>query len=56
MEGSQFCFIKIFETQKANGHLQPYYENLTGTRGAYRPYNTVAPKLNGWEPQIKTRQ
>ncbi|KAG8837466.1 hypothetical protein FRC18_009203 [Serendipita sp. 400] len=33
----------------------PYYENLTGTRGAYRPYNTVAPKINAWKPQISSR-
>ncbi|KAF9535004.1 NADH ubiquinone oxidoreductase subunit NDUFA12-domain-containing protein [Crepidotus variabilis] len=33
----------------------PYYENLTGTRGAYRPYNTVAPKINAWEPKTHAR-
>ncbi|KAH8830607.1 NDUFA12-domain-containing protein [Flagelloscypha sp. PMI_526] len=30
-------------------------ENLTGTRGAYRPYNTAAPKLYSWEPKIQPR-
>ncbi|KAF8192427.1 NADH ubiquinone oxidoreductase subunit NDUFA12-domain-containing protein [Pholiota molesta] len=30
----------------------PYIENLTGTRGAYKPYNTVVPKYNAWQPKI----
>jgi len=33
----------------------PYVENLTGTRGAYRPYNTTAPKMNAWEPKVASR-
>jgi len=33
----------------------PWVENLTGTRGAYKPYNTVAPKTNTWEPKIASR-
>ncbi|KAF5322211.1 hypothetical protein D9619_001085 [Psilocybe cf. subviscida] len=33
----------------------PYMQNLTGTRGAYKPYNTVAPKINAWEPKVRTR-
>ncbi|PPQ75539.1 hypothetical protein CVT26_012529 [Gymnopilus dilepis] len=33
----------------------PYVENLTGTRGAYKPYNTVAPKYNTWEPKVHPR-
>ncbi|PPR02476.1 hypothetical protein CVT24_002025 [Panaeolus cyanescens] len=33
----------------------PYVENLTGTRGAYKPYNTVVPKINAWEPSVKPR-
>jgi len=33
----------------------PYFENLTGTRGAYKPYNTVAPKINAWDPKVKSR-
>ncbi|KIM45949.1 hypothetical protein M413DRAFT_441005 [Hebeloma cylindrosporum] len=33
----------------------PYVENLTGTRGAYKPYNTVVPKINAWEPKVKAR-
>ncbi|TFL05548.1 NDUFA12-domain-containing protein [Pterulicium gracile] len=33
----------------------PYVENLTGTRGAYRPYNTTKPKVYGWEPKTADR-
>ncbi|KAF9569429.1 NDUFA12-domain-containing protein [Agrocybe pediades] len=33
----------------------PYVENLTGTRGAYKPYNTVLPKIKAWEPTVKSR-
>ncbi|KAH9947248.1 NDUFA12-domain-containing protein [Amylocystis lapponica] len=33
----------------------PWIENLTGTRGAYRPYNTTAPKVNAWEPKVVAR-
>jgi len=32
-----------------------YLENMTGTRGSYRSYNTVRPKVNGWEPKIAAR-
>ncbi|KAF8913730.1 NDUFA12-domain-containing protein [Gymnopilus junonius] len=34
---------------------QPYVENLTGTRGAYKPYNTVVPKYKEWEPKVTLR-
>ncbi|TDL29803.1 NDUFA12-domain-containing protein [Rickenella mellea] len=34
----------------------PWTENLTGTRGAYRPYNTVAPKILTWEPKSAQRE
>ena len=34
----------------------PAFENMTGTRGAYRPYNTTKPKLYAWEPKIATRR
>ncbi|KAG8221377.1 NDUFA12-domain-containing protein [Butyriboletus roseoflavus] len=33
----------------------PWVENLTGTRGAYRPYNTVVPKINAWQPKVAAR-
>ncbi|KAJ6539011.1 NDUFA12-domain-containing protein [Mycena capillaripes] len=34
---------------------QPWTENLTGTRGAYKSYNTVASKINAWEPKSTPR-
>ncbi|KAH7100582.1 NDUFA12-domain-containing protein [Auriculariales sp. MPI-PUGE-AT-0066] len=33
-----------------------HVENLTGTRGAYRPYNTAAPKMFAWEPKVAARK
>ncbi|KAH9027243.1 NDUFA12-domain-containing protein [Lactarius pseudohatsudake] len=33
----------------------PWVENLTGTRGAYRPYNTVKPKIEAWQPKTVPR-
>lgn len=32
------------------------YENVTGSFGAYKPYNTTLPKYEGWKPQIKDRK
>ncbi|KAJ7591419.1 NADH ubiquinone oxidoreductase subunit NDUFA12-domain-containing protein [Mycena floridula] len=34
----------------------PWVENLTGTRGAYKPYNTAGPKLFAWEPKALPRK
>ncbi|TFK73035.1 NDUFA12-domain-containing protein [Pluteus cervinus] len=33
----------------------PWVENLTGTRGAYRPYNTTTPKVQAWDPKTAPR-
>jgi NADH dehydrogenase (ubiquinone) 1 alpha subcomplex subunit 12 len=33
----------------------PYVENLTGTRGSYRTYNTTKPKVTAWEPKPMQR-
>jgi NADH dehydrogenase (ubiquinone) 1 alpha subcomplex subunit 12 len=33
----------------------PWVENLTGTRGAYRPYNTAGPKVTAWSPKVVAR-
>ncbi|KAG0709844.1 hypothetical protein DFH29DRAFT_793214, partial [Suillus ampliporus] len=30
-------------------------ENLTGTRGAYRPYNMVKPNIDAWDPKVIAR-
>lgn len=29
--------------------------NLTGSEGAYVPYNTAKPKINAWNPEVKER-
>jgi len=34
----------------------PYIENLTGTRGAFKTYNTSAPKVTAWEPKTMSRR
>ncbi|KAF5369805.1 hypothetical protein D9758_001359 [Tetrapyrgos nigripes] len=34
----------------------PWIENLTGTRGAFKTYNTTTPKINAWEPKTRARQ
>jgi NADH dehydrogenase (ubiquinone) 1 alpha subcomplex subunit 12 len=34
---------------------QPHFENLTGTRGAFKTYSTTKPKIAGWEPKIAQR-
>ncbi|KAH8118485.1 NDUFA12-domain-containing protein [Phellopilus nigrolimitatus] len=33
----------------------PYIENLTGTRGSYRSYNTAGVKIKAWEPTVTPR-
>ncbi|KAF8529156.1 NDUFA12-domain-containing protein [Hysterangium stoloniferum] len=35
--------------------LAPYRENLTGTRGAFKTYDTVAPRVYSWKPQATSR-
>ncbi|GAA5938388.1 hypothetical protein JCM1841_006727 [Sporobolomyces salmonicolor] len=34
----------------------PHFENLTGTRGAFKTYSTTAKKINDWEPKVAARQ
>ncbi|KAI8824932.1 NADH ubiquinone oxidoreductase subunit NDUFA12-domain-containing protein [Fimicolochytrium jonesii] len=33
-----------------------HLENLTGSRGAYKPYSTTVPKFTSWTPGTKERQ
>lgn len=50
--------VRVLPGSNSNGMLfcvQPWVENLTGTRGAYKPYNTAAPKVYPWEPKTKSR-
>ncbi|KAJ4389326.1 hypothetical protein N0V93_006792 [Gnomoniopsis smithogilvyi] len=40
----------------ARSWAKPYHiPNYTGTRAAYKPYNTVKPKIDAWEPFAKQR-
>ncbi|KAI8909440.1 NADH ubiquinone oxidoreductase subunit NDUFA12-domain-containing protein [Powellomyces hirtus] len=32
-----------------------HQQNLTGSHGAYKPYNTVVPKISEWTPAVKPR-
>ncbi|KAL7409524.1 NDUFA12-domain-containing protein [Mrakia frigida] len=34
---------------------QAHRETLTGTRGAYKPYSTVGPKIIDWTPKVSAR-
>ena len=44
--------IMVFSTTM----IQPWKENLTGTRGAYKPYDTAAPRVYSWEPKAISRE
>jgi len=33
----------------------PHLENMTGTRGAFRTYNTVGQKIHPWTPKVAPR-
>ncbi|GBB87377.1 hypothetical protein RclHR1_13830004 [Rhizophagus clarus] len=37
-------------------YLSPHTENFTGTRKAFRTYNTTAPKILAWEPKVNRRE
>jgi hypothetical protein len=32
-----------------------HFENMTGTRGAFKTFNTTKPKIEAWESQVKQR-
>lgn len=34
---------------------QAHHESLTGTRGAYKSYSTVKPKISAWSPKVAPR-
>ncbi|GAA97859.1 uncharacterized protein L969DRAFT_96240 [Mixia osmundae IAM 14324] len=33
-----------------------HFENLTGTRGAYKPYSSTGPKIIAWKPEVAKRK
>ena len=53
MEGGAIpTYLLLFPTHISS---QPWVENLTGTRGAYRPYNTAKSKIEAWQPRTASR-
>ncbi|CAI2173667.1 16577_t:CDS:2 [Funneliformis geosporum] len=36
-------------------YISPFTENFTGTRKAFKTYNTTAPKILSWEPKVNQR-
>ena len=49
-------YVPVFRVFRSKAdHHKPHYENLTGTRGAYKPYNTTKPKYEAWEPKVAQR-
>ncbi|KAJ3055063.1 hypothetical protein HK097_011626 [Rhizophlyctis rosea] len=36
--------------------VTPSVENVTGSRGAFRTYNTTTPKINPWNGGVKQRE
>lgn len=55
MEGSMSPRLHFRASNTDPQLAQPYVENLTGTRGAYKSYNTVVSKVNAWDPKVKAR-
>ena len=48
--------LSRFNTHVSEGEPQPHVENLTGTRGAFKTYNTSGPKVVAWDPVVAPRQ
>ena len=46
---------KILQTMQRPWELREHRMNPTQTRGAYKPYNTVKPKVSVWEPKVVAR-
>ncbi|SCV71804.1 BQ2448_4498 [Microbotryum intermedium] len=42
-------------TRTYSPSTQPHWENLTGTRGAFKTYSTTKPKIEAWEPTTAKR-
>lgn len=46
---------KILQTMQRPWELREHRMNPTQSRGAYKPYNTVIPKVSAWEPKVVAR-
>ncbi|KFX97529.1 hypothetical protein V495_07354 [Pseudogymnoascus sp. VKM F-4514 (FW-929)] len=46
---------KILQTMQRPWELREHRMNPTQSRGAYKPYNTVVPKISAWEPKVVAR-
>lgn len=46
---------KILQTMQRPWELREHRMNPTQSRGAYKPYNTVIPKISAWEPKVVAR-
>ncbi|RKP07777.1 NADH ubiquinone oxidoreductase subunit NDUFA12-domain-containing protein [Thamnocephalis sphaerospora] len=46
----------VNESAMANKWLAKHTPNYTGTPGAYRSFNTTAPKIQTWEPMATPRE
>jgi len=53
MEGGVSPYVQ--STSSTHARTQSWVENLTGTRGAYRSYNTTKLKVEGWQPKVAQR-
>lgn len=45
----------ILQTGVRKWELTEHRPSQTATRGAYKPYSTVKPKIKAWEPMIASR-
>ncbi|CAG8962271.1 hypothetical protein HYFRA_00005326 [Hymenoscyphus fraxineus] len=46
----------LLQTGVRPWELKEHRPNLTMSRAAYKPYNTVKPKLSAWNPVAAARQ
>ncbi|SPO48595.1 related to nadh-ubiquinone oxidoreductase subunit b17.2 [Moesziomyces antarcticus] len=44
-----------FNASQVDPLALPPRENITGTRGGFKTYNTTKPKISAWEPKVAER-